>query len=78
MNSLILPSQRNFSKVSILTSGDSDVDSTFEFCVKSKLRLMPAGVDPRKFVTNSQEMRTRTEVNEKTGFKKRRFSARKE
>ena len=47
-----------------LTSGDSDVDSTFEFYVKSKLRLMDAGFNLRKFVTNSPELRTRIENNE--------------
>ena len=48
-----------------LTSGDSDLDRTFEFYVKSKLRLMDAGFNLRKFVTNSPELRTRIENNER-------------
>jgi len=48
-----------------LASGDSDVDSIFEFYVKSKLRLMDASFNLRKFVTNSPEMWTRIENNER-------------
>ena len=48
-----------------LASGDSDVDSIFEFYVKSKLRLTDAGFNLRKFVTNSPELRTRIENNER-------------
>ena len=48
-----------------LTSGDSDVDSTFELCVKSKLRLKEAGFNLRKFITNSGELRARIEDNER-------------
>ena len=48
-----------------LTSGDSDVDSTFELYVKSKLRLKEAGFNLRKFITNSGELQTRIEDNER-------------
>ena len=48
-----------------LTSGDSDVDSTFELYVKSKLRLREAGFNLRKFVTNSGILRARIEDNER-------------
>ena len=48
-----------------LTSGESDVDSTFELCVKSKLRLKEAGFNLRKFITNSGELRARIEDNER-------------
>ena len=48
-----------------LTSGDRDVDSTFDFYMKSKLRLKDAGFNLRKFVTNSQELQTRIENNER-------------
>ena len=41
------------------TSGDRDVDSTFELYMKSKLRLKDAGFNLRKCVTNSQELQTR-------------------
>ena len=42
-----------------LTLGDSDVDSTFELYVKSKLRLKEAGFNLRKLITNSGELQTR-------------------
>ena len=50
-----------------LTSGDRDVDSTFEFYMKSKLRLKDAGFNlrMRKFVTNSLELQKRIENNER-------------
>ena len=48
-----------------LTSRESDVDRTFEFYAKLKLRLMDAGFSLRKFVTNSQELRTRNENNKR-------------
>ena len=48
-----------------LTSGDSDVDSTFELYVKSKLRLKKAGLNLRKFITNSGELRARIKDNER-------------
>ena len=48
-----------------LTSGDGDVDRTFELYVKSKLRLKEAGFNLRKFVTNSEELRERIEKNER-------------
>ena len=57
-----------------LTSGDGDVDSTFELYVKSKLRLKEAGFNLRKFVTNSEELRERIENNE-ISFKEQRSSA---
>ena len=47
-----------------LTSGDSDVDGTFEFYVKSKLRLKDGGFNLRKFITNSEELRARIRNNE--------------
>ena len=47
------------------TSGDSDVDSTFELYVKSKLRLKKAGFNLRKFITNSGELRARIKDNER-------------
>ena len=47
-----------------MTSGDSDVDGTFEFYVKSKLRLKDGGFNLRKFVTNSEELRARMRNNE--------------
>lgn len=49
-----------------LTSGDSDVDRTFELYVKSKLRLKEAGFNLRKFVTNSEELRERIDKNERS------------
>ena len=49
-----------------LTSGDGDVDRTFELYVKSKLRLKEAGFNLRKFVTNSEELRERIEKNERS------------
>ena len=48
-----------------LTSGDSDVDSTFKLYVKSKLRLKAAGFNLRKFITNSGKLRARIEDNER-------------
>ena len=47
------------------TSGDSDVDSTFELCVKSKLRLREADFSLRKFITNSGELHARIKDNER-------------
>ena len=49
-----------------LTSGDSDVDGTFELYVKSKLRLKEAGFNLRKFDTNSEELRERIDKNERS------------
>ena len=49
-----------------LTSGDGDVDSTFELYVKSKLHLKEAGLNLRKFVTNSEELCERIENNERS------------
>ena len=49
-----------------LTSGDSDMDRTFELYVKSKLRLKEAGFNLRKFVTNSEELRERIDKNERS------------
>ena len=46
------------------TSGDSDVGGTFEFYVKSKLRLKDEGFNLRKFITNSEELRARIRNNE--------------
>ena len=48
-----------------LTSGDSYVDSTFELYVKSKLRLREAGFNLPKFITNSGELQTKIEDNER-------------
>ena len=47
-----------------LTSGDSDVDRTWEFYVKSKLRLKDGGFNLRRFITNSEELRARIRNNE--------------
>ena len=52
-----------------LTSGDSDVDRTFELYVKSKLRLKEAGFNLRKFVTNSEELRERIDKNEESALR---------
>jgi len=49
-----------------LTSGDSDVNRTFELYVKSKLRWKEAGFNLRKFVTNSEGLRERIEINERS------------
>ena len=49
-----------------LTSGDSNVDRTFELYVKSKLHLKEAGFNLQKFVTNSEELRERIEKNERS------------
>ena len=53
-----------------LTSGDSDMDRTFELYVKSKLRLKKAGFNLRKFVTNSEELRERIAKNEKSASRR--------
>ena len=41
------------------------MDSTFELYVKSTLRLKEAGLNLRKFITNSGELRERIENNER-------------
>ena len=69
---LVVTAQPDFTRkflesiyVDDLTSGDSDVDSTFELYVKSKSRLREAGFNLRKFITNSGELRARIEDNER-------------
>ena len=57
---------RKFLDVDDLTSGDNDVDRTFELYVKSKLILKEAGFNLRKFVTNSEELRERIDKNERS------------
>ena len=47
-----------------LVSGDSDVNSAFNFYLKSKLRLSTAGFNLRKFITNSTELRDLIHKNE--------------
>ena len=42
-----------------LVSGCNDAQSTYEFYLKSKVRLASAGFRLRKFVTNSEELRCR-------------------
>ena len=42
-----------------LVSGGNDVQSTYEFYLKSRVRLASAGFKLRKFVTNSEELRGR-------------------
>ena len=42
-----------------LVSGCNDVQSTYEFYLKSRVRLASAGFKLRKFVTNSEELRCR-------------------
>lgn len=42
-----------------LVSGGSDVPTTYELYVKSRVRLASAGFKLRKFVTNSEELRCR-------------------
>ncbi len=44
--------------------GASDVASTYELYLKSKVRLAEAGFKLRKFVTNSEELRDRIAANE--------------
>ena len=56
-----------------LTSGDSDVDRTFELYVKSKLRLKEAGFNLRKFATNSEELHERIDKNERTASRSEEF-----
>ena len=47
-----------------LVSGSDDVQSTYEFYLKSKLRLATAGFMLRKFVTNSDELQRRIQEDE--------------
>ena len=47
-----------------LVSGSDDVESTFEFYLKAKLRLAAAGFKLRKFLSNSEELRQHIEKAE--------------
>ncbi len=47
-----------------LVSGSSDLESTHELYLKSKLRLAAAGFKLRKFVTNSDELHRRIQESE--------------
>ena len=47
-----------------LTAGSHDVESAFEFYLKSKLRLAEASFNLRKFDTNSPELRRKISDNE--------------
>ena len=51
---LTLPCKKFLESIYVddLISGDSDVNSTFELYVKSKLRLKEAGFNLREFITN--------------------------
>ena len=49
-----------------LTAGSHDVESAFEFYLKSKLRLAEASFNLRKFDTNSPELRQRISESEQT------------
>ena len=49
-----------------LTAGSHDVESTFEFYLKSKLCLAKASFNLRKFDTNSPELRQRISESEQT------------
>ena len=44
--------------------GSNDVESTYELYLKSKSRLAEAGFKLRKFITNSDELRSRVDANE--------------
>ena len=46
--------------------GSNDVESTYELYLKSKSRLAEAGFKLRKFVTNSEELRSQVDTNEQT------------
>ena len=60
-----------------LTSGDGDVDRTFELYVKSKLRLKEAGFNLRKIGTNSEELRERIEKNERSASRSQEVQSKK-
>ena len=47
-----------------LSAGGTDVDETYEFYVKSKLRLAEGGFNLRKFMSNSEELMSKIEANE--------------
>ncbi len=47
-----------------LSAGGTDVDETYEFYVKSKLRLAEGGFNLRKFMSNSKELMSKIEANE--------------
>ena len=47
-----------------LVSGSKDLESTYEFYMKSKLRLATAGFRLRKFATNSKELSRKIQGNE--------------
>ena len=49
-----------------LTSGAQDVDSAYDFYIKSKLCLAEASFNLRKFETNSPELRERMAENERS------------
>ena len=46
--------------------GSNDVESTYKLYLKSKSRLAEAGFKLRKFVTNSEELRSQVDTNEQT------------
>ena len=64
---LTLPCKKFLGSIYVddLISGDSDVNSTFELYVKSKLRLKEAGFNLREFITNSGKLRARIEDDER-------------
>ena len=43
--------------------GSNDVESTYELYLNSKSRLAEAGFKLRKFVTNSEELRSQVDTN---------------
>ena len=47
-----------------LVSGSNDLESTYKFYKKSKLRLAIVGFRLRKFITNSEELHRRIQENE--------------
>lgn len=49
--------------VDAVSLGSSDVESTYELYLKSKSRLAKAGFKLRKFVTNSDELRSRVDAD---------------
>jgi hypothetical protein len=47
-----------------LSAGGASVSDTYEFYVKSKLRLAEGGFNLRKFMSNSKELMNKIEANE--------------
>ena len=47
-----------------LAAGGTDVDDTYEFYAKSKLRLAEGGFNLRKFMSNSKELMSKIDANE--------------